>query len=260
MRKIKAVFFDIDGTLTEHGEGPFKDDVEAMEETSSLGHLLYINTGRSLANIPVQILDLPFWNGIVAGGGTHALLKESSGKYKTIYHKWVDEEHLMEICAWYLKNKKQLVLEGENDCYVINPSVRKFSMSSIKIISRYDDIKNLYPLEFITKLTMEDIKTAEEKELLEKNFSVNVFPNYAEAILKTENKAKGMSFILEAVGIKREDSVALGDSVNDLEMIKYAGIGVAMGNASAELKAAAKAITANCGEGGVCQALKRFVL
>ena len=258
----KAIFFDIDGTLITGGRGPFADDLETMNETSAKGNFLFVNTGRSFANIPDSIMKLPLWNGIVAGGGAHILMKEESGgtAYKTIYRKWVDEKYLAEVCAWYLEMKKQLILEGENNCYVICPSSRKFCEHPVKIINCAEEISGYCKNDFITKLTMADISGAEERNLLEKIFRINVFPTYAEAIIAGENKARGMAVVLEAIGLKREDSIAIGDSVNDLDMIRWAGLGVAMGNAEDEVKAAAGEITASCGEGGIADMLRKYVL
>jgi hydroxymethylpyrimidine pyrophosphatase-like HAD family hydrolase len=65
-----------------------------------------------------------------------------------------------------------------------------------------------------------------------------------------------MRILLDAAGIRREDSVAIGDSANDLDMIRYAGAGIAVGNACDELKAAADWVSAPCGEGGIVRALE----
>ena len=66
--------------------------------------------------------------------------------------------------------------------------------------------------------------------------------------------------ILNRYGIAKEEAMAFGDSENDLEMLKAAGIGVAMGNGSAESKAIADYVTTDCDEGGILNALKHFKL
>ncbi|MCL2831833.1 MAG: HAD family hydrolase [Treponema sp.] len=263
---LKAIFFDIDGTLIDRRGGPYSEDVAAMQKAVSLGHLLFINTGRSFANIPACILDLPVWKGIAAGGGAHVLLRspeEPGGGntgYRTIYHKWVPQKPLKKICSWYLENNRQLVLEGEKECYLICPSPRSFSIRTPIIIKDMDGINNIFADDYITKLTVNGSVTKAEFEILWNFFKVNAFSDYAEAIIKGESKAKGIKIILKAAGIKRKNSIALGDSANDLDMIRYAGLGVAMGNASSLLKAAADAVTAACGEGGAARMLEKYVL
>ena len=263
INRPKAVFFDIDGTLINRSGGPYADDLQAMELAINAGNFLFLNTGRSFANIPAKILDLPLWRGIAAGGGAHILLRESNAGgifHKTIYHKWIPPKTLMKICSWYLENKRQLVLEGEKECYLIHPSARSFSVRTPVIISGNDEVFKMISTDYITKLTLEGSAAPGELRLLGKYFKINAFPDYAETIIKGENKAKAMKIIIKSLGIRRQDSIALGDSVNDIDMIRYAGLGVAVGNASPLLKAAAKAVTANCGEGGAAQMLRQFVL
>ena len=68
-------------------------------------------------------------------------------------------------------------------------------------------------------------------------------------------KSDGMRRLLEAAGIEREDSVAFGDSGNDIDMLAWAGIGVAMGNAPEEVQAAADFVTGTLAESGVSAGL-----
>jgi Cof subfamily protein (haloacid dehalogenase superfamily) len=260
---IKAIFLDVDGTLINHKGGPFPDDLEAMTEAAKLGHKLFLNTGRSFSNISQHLLQLPIWSGIAAGGGAHVLLKKPRIKrmaYKTIYHEWLSNKTLSEICECFLKSSKTVVLEGETNCYIINPSRRHFFAFPVITVTDKDDFAKLYPDEFITKLTIDGDINRKERDVLDDFFTINTFVNYTEAVIKGEDKAKAMAIILDKIRIKREDSIALGDGINDIDMIRFAGIGIAMGKASDEVKAAAAHVTADCGEGGIAQALKRFVL
>ena len=70
----------------------------------------------------------------------------------------------------------------------------------------------------------------------------------------------GIKRYLEMTGIKREEIIAFGDAENDLEMIRFAGIGVAMGNAEEEVKKAADFVTADIDDDGIEKALKHFNL
>ncbi|MDP4091116.1 MAG: HAD hydrolase family protein, partial [Bacillota bacterium] len=64
----------------------------------------------------------------------------------------------------------------------------------------------------------------------------------------------------ERLGIKREEVIAIGDAGNDIDMIRYAGLGVAMDNAFPQVKEAADYITASNEEDGVAQVIERFIL
>ncbi len=85
-------------------------------------------------------------------------------------------------------------------------------------------------------------------------------PIFLEFTEITVNKGAALASLAESYGFAREEVMAIGDSFNDLEMIEYAGLGVAMGNAASEVRAKAYVITGNNKEDGVAQALERYVL
>ena len=258
----KAVFIDIDGTLITRDGGPFREDKEAMEEAAGNGHLLFLNSGRSFANIPRELFELSFLSGISAGGGAHVLLAGPpcpGPSYKTIYHKWITGDLLAGIITWYLEQSRYCLLEGERDSYTINHSTWIRTAKAPISINSPDDFKRKSSGDFITKLTLDCFASEDECRFMEPFFTINRFANYSEVIIKGENKGKAMLLILDTMGIRKEDSIAIGDSVNDLDMFRFAGLGIAMGNAPAEIKAAAGAITGDCGKGGVGEALRKFV-
>ena len=90
--------------------------------------------------------------------------------------------------------------------------------------------------------------------------ALTLIPNrgYAEAVPAGCCKSDGMRRLLETAGMTREDSVAFGDSGNDIDMLRYAGIGVAMGDAPEAVQAAADFVTGTLGESGVSGALRNL--
>src|SRR5699024_4905468 len=85
-------------------------------------------------------------------------------------------------------------------------------------------------------------------------------PVLGEALMKGSHKATGMQKILEHFKLDQSQSVAFGDSLNDIEMMEFANIGVAMGNGRDELKAVADYVTANVTEDGIYKGLKKLEL
>ena len=83
-------------------------------------------------------------------------------------------------------------------------------------------------------------------------------PTFINVIDKAGGKAVGLSKACERYGISREEIMAFGDGGNDIDMLEYAGIGVAMGNGGADAKAAANHVTTNLDQDGVYNALKHF--
>ena len=103
-----------------------------------------------------------------------------------------------------------------------------------------------------------------EKELQEKYGNVaSIYrsePFFIEVMPKNVDKASSLDKMLETIGMTREDAVCCGDGFNDVSMIRYAGIGVAMGNAQPAVKEAADYITATNDEDGLVQVIDRFIL
>ena len=85
-------------------------------------------------------------------------------------------------------------------------------------------------------------------------------PFFIEIMPKNVDKASSLDKMLETVGMTRENAICCGDGFNDVSMIKYAGIGVAMGNAQPVVKEAADYITATNDEDGLVQVIDRFIL
>ena len=83
-------------------------------------------------------------------------------------------------------------------------------------------------------------------------------PIYLEVMNLPASKTNAINFLMKAYGISREQTIAIGDNFNDKEMIEFAGMGIAMGNAPDEVKAAADFITDTNNNDGVRKALENF--
>lgn len=101
-----------------------------------------------------------------------------------------------------------------------------------------------------------------EQELLQQfGNGLNIYksqPKYVEVMNQAASKTNAMQFIMEMYGLKKEEVVAIGDNYNDKGMIEFAGLGVAMGNAPDEIKAAANMITDTNNRDGVAKALEKI--
>lgn len=85
-------------------------------------------------------------------------------------------------------------------------------------------------------------------------------PGYLEIIHPAVSKKSGLEYLLATLGISAEEVIAVGDNYNDLEMIGLAGLGVAVANAPAEVRAQADYVTAANNEDGVAQVIEKFLL
>ena len=253
----KALFLDIDGTLFWQGLGPFAADLDALVMAHNAGHFIFVSTGRSLANTPYILRAAPYIDGLILGAGAQVIVKDA-----VIYSKAVDTQTACDICAYYLNTKKLCVFEGETGIFTVNsPIFSLFPRNAMQHITRADDFLTKYKDERISKITIQGEMSPDEENLLRDSFAFNPFPpDYFEGIIKGHGKMSGITRALHELNLPLENSIAIGDSFNDMDMVTGCGLGIAMGNACQELKTAAHAITLDCTNGGVGAAIRKYVL
>jgi Cof subfamily protein (haloacid dehalogenase superfamily) len=155
---------------------------------------------------------------------------------------------------------------------VVTSKVNDWSREYAKIAKVYIEEADLPALlsaepEGVEKILLmgEESELDQLNPLLQQRFGKNVHltkskPFFLEMTDSAVNKGVALAALAKRFGIAREEVMAIGDSFNDLEMIKYAGIGVAMGNARPEIQAQADFVTATNEEDGVAEAIERYVL
>ncbi|MDR1470701.1 MAG: Cof-type HAD-IIB family hydrolase [Spirochaetaceae bacterium] len=252
---IQVIFLDIDGTLIDGADGPFPEDIAAIEAARDAGRAVFLSTGRSIASLPPALRDAPWVDGVIAGCGATVCFQG-----KMIYRKSVPPDLLPAICGLYLRNGKWCVFEGETNVFAMGRCPLFDYGEQPVLIGGADDFPRKYPHEIITKITMEGFLAPQERAVFEPAMRVCEFAVYSEAIVAGESKRKGMDRALAALGLTREEAAAIGDSENDIDIVGAAGLGIAMENACDSLKAVAKAVTGKVGEGGVAQAIEQYVL
>jgi hydroxymethylpyrimidine pyrophosphatase-like HAD family hydrolase len=259
---VKAVFLDIDGTLIYKDEGPFPEDIAAIEKARPRGHRFFLCTGRALSNIPPLLRDAPWVDGIIAATGTHVMIRrdpELPGVYTTLASRIIPGDVLKIVIDYFYPLGVWCALEGEEELYLVNEEEpRLFTRHPVPLTRENKFLSYCRGLK-ISKLTMQGDATGGEQAVLGPYFNLYALGGYHEGVLKGESKSGGIQRILASLGLNREDSIAIGDSANDMDMIRFAGKGVAMGNACGELREAADEITADVWNGGVARALARLL-
>jgi len=258
----KIVFFDIDGTLFDREVGVPASAKKGIEELAGKGHIPVICTGRTMAFVPRNLVNIGF-HGVIAGAGTYIEYKD-----EIVHHRLEDAVFTRELLPLLKENHISFVLEGPEYVY-------------------YDDNDDNRDFEAIKTLTeafgQDKIKTIEEDNLCLNKISCSLFPNSnLEAVLPKikekfhiirhqgtnfielapigYNKATGIEKLLKYLGIDKKDTYAFGDSSNDLEMLDFVEYGIAMGNAYPEVLERAKYTTKSLKEDGIYQGLKQFGL
>ncbi len=257
----KAVFFDIDGTLWDSENHIPESAVTAIRGLRSQGHYAFLCSGRARAYIQnPKLFDIGF-DGVLAGCGTHV---EIDGKI--IYEKRIGRELAIHTVETVRKYGFRPILEGPNYLYMDaedfahEPYGKKVMR---ELGGHLVGIRENYGNWEINKLSCATdhadraggfAALAEHYTYLIHNSSV------VELVPRGHTKATGIAKVCEYLQIDRNDTFAVGDSVNDLEMLTCAGTGIAMGNADRRAKRAADYVTTDLYDDGIYNAMLHFGL
>ncbi len=261
---IKMVATDIDGTILQWGAGFTPKLRECMKNLKDNGIKVVLVTGRMhCAAMPVARelgLDTPI---ISYQGG---LIKDFNNK--TLYQKNLDKNYAIEIIKWARKNNIHINLYLDDKLYVEQDNEIVKSYTDGKFIDytvcSFDDLT----IENVNKILAIDLKDPDKvtgwvNELKEKYpdlYIVKSTPYFCEIGCGDARKSLGVEFLCKMWGIKQEEVLSIGDQNNDIDLVQSGGIGVAMGNASEELKACADYITDSVENDGFVKAVEKFVL
>ncbi|MDD5956282.1 MAG: Cof-type HAD-IIB family hydrolase [Lachnospiraceae bacterium] len=260
---MKAVFFDIDGTLWDVNSVIPESTVEAIHALQKNGHMAFINTGRTRAFIRRRnLLDIGF-DGICCGCGT---MLEIDGKAEYYYR--IPEDFAVYTVETIRKYAFRPVLEGRYHLYLDDEDFAE-DFFGMKLKEEMGEdlwtIKDHWGDWEISKFSCStpqpeaDVEAA--KQVLGKDYAfMSHNPEVVELVPTGHNKATIIDKVCEKYGIALEDTIAIGDGVNDLEMLRHAGTGVAMGSGSDEAKAAADMVTTGLKEDGIMNVLKKLTL
>ncbi|OEJ14510.1 hydrolase [Brachyspira hampsonii] len=260
---IKAVFFDIDGTLVSFNTHKISNySKEAIKILKEKGIKIFIASGRALFQID-NLDGLEFDGYITINGGSCFI--NDNGSYKEIYRVSLDKNDLFSLVDYLDKDKFPCTLITSNNLYInyMGDAISHlYNMANVKVpdfIDFNDYISNNY--ESILQL---NIFVDEDKEkylmdnVLKNSKSSRWHFSFADVNSKYAGKEVGIDKIIEYYGIDLSETMAIGDGGNDISMIKHAAIGVAMGNANENVKNIADYITDDVDNDGVYKALKHF--
>lgn len=264
--KYKLVAIDMDGTLLTPNLEISKKTIDTARKVIDKGVIITLSTGRMyLAAIPFAEtlqLDVPL---ITCNG---ALIKCAKTK-KEYYKKAIKLSYVREIidyCHDYnlpisIYKENDIFIEDYRNMYIHNhidmakPQVIKNNLDSIldeSVIKILISSSEEFDLKYHTQ-KLYDIY----KDNLTFYFSL---PNFIEIVNLEVNKKNALVFLANHYNIKKEEIICIGDNFNDMEMIQYAGLGVAMGNSPDYLKEVADFVTRSNNEDGVNHVLEKFII
>lgn len=275
----KLIFLDIDSTLLSHEIGIPESAYEAIKLAKKKGHKIFINTGRVRSGIGEDFNIFPL-DGIVAAAGAYIEVGD-----KLIYENYLSEDQVNKIEDTLKSKGIAYALEGVDHVYFDELALGYFAkrrQEFEEIAAEMDEHDPLSVLKFISPIhkvkKVEDyhkdktrinkflVLSEEEglidslREDLDEDLFLISYGFMGEIIIDGINKASGIDKVLDYLGASLEDTIAFGDSLNDLEMIQHANIGVVMGNGAEELKKEADFIADHINDDGLYKAFKELDL
>lgn len=273
-KHIKMIGLDLDGTLLTTAKELTPYTREVLTRAVGQGVEVLVATGRPVAGIPQELREFPGMRYAVTSNGAR-ILEVASGK--VLYENLMDQEIAEQVLAVFADYDavREVFIDGKGytkaecmqhleDYYPTQGMVQymkqtRIPVESVRTILREkgkpaDKVHGVFHYEEERQEALkrlEKIQGLEVTEALGNNLEVN---------RQGTNKGIGMLKLGEILGIRREEIMACGDGMNDYEMIKAVGFGVAMANADEAVKQVADYITATNDEEGVAKAIEKFVL
>ena len=255
---IKAIFFDIDGTLVSFRTHQISDAVlESLHHLKEKGVRLFLATGRHKSMIADVRARFPF-DGCITLNGQYCFFGDEVLRRVPLDRS--DAAHIVEVTA---AGAFPCIFLEDEDSYInqLGPHADVFPRELSIPLPRLDDPRRALERELYQVVAF---LTAPEQHLLTDHTRhlnpMRWHPEFIDVIAAGGGKDKGVDAILDRFGITPEECMAFGDGENDLSMLRHVGIGVAMGSASDRVKAQADYVTGSVDEDGILSALHHFGL
>lgn len=258
-----ALFFDIDGTiLSDKTKEIPQSAVRAVRAARDRGHLLFINTGRTVCSIPARVRRVGF-DGYLCGCGTYLICGD-----KILFSHSIPEERGAAILKKMKECGLEGIAEGQEDVYFperlsrfekLESSRRYFRRKGLGIEVPVEKGGFIYDKLFVyrdEKSDMDDFLAFIEADMEALDRGNNAY----EVVQKHYSKATACDFILRKFGIPKDRAWVFGDSSNDLSMFQYADHAVAMGEHADVLDPYTEFVTKTVEEDGIEFAMKHYGL
>lgn len=293
----KLIAIDIDGTLLKNDKTISALTIKAIKEARAKGIKIVLSTGRPIQGLEKYAKQLDIISnedyGIACSGafvqclGTKEVVFESTLSFDDMQYLYNVAKQL-KITLNILLQKEALILTptlnitsqleallSDLDMRVIDFSTLNKDITINRAVYINENIDFKEHLIGVVKrnhykLTIPEIPTGNDslvldmentpKELFNRFTVLRPSSNTLEILSKGVTKGTGIQLIAEKLGIDKDEVICIGDSGNDIDMINFAGLGVAMGNATTQIKETADFVTLSNEEDGVAHVINKFIL
>ncbi|MGX7418463.1 sugar-phosphatase [Carnobacterium gallinarum] len=267
---IKLIAIDLDGTLLNEHKEITPATKKALTQAKNIGVKVVLCTGRPLLGMAHYLDELNLKEagdyGITYNGG----LVQRTNTGEVLSQKTLTKTQIKEL--YQLTQELQVPLNfidlkqvyappyPENRDSLYGGIMKALPMVSTTIEELPEDLEYNKAVICIDQEILDEAIAKIPVEFTENYTMMKSRPVLLEVLNKEVDKGRGLAVLCELLDIHPDEVMALGDEENDMAMIEFAGLGVAMGNATDEVKAAAQFVTKSNLENGVAYAVEKFVL
>jgi len=269
MRNEKIIFVDIDGTLVDNTLVPSPSTVQALNQARANGHKIFLNTGRSVCQVYDYLWELGF-DGFIGGNGIYI---EENGT--ELFHKAIPQPLVEKVYSYLVDREIGFFEEGQESLYAhaqYLPELTKLLEASTEEVKKWT--MRLFPTtafncqgphQNINKISLvltDKADFGEIREFIQPDLVIgewNLFGKereFADIYQAGTSKGTAVEFVMNHLNKDLNEAVCIGDAGNDIDMVKIAGMGIAMGNSIPELKEAADFVTDSVANDGIYKAFK----
>ena len=253
---IKAIFFDVDGTLVSHTKGGIPESaIYALNKLREKGIKLFISTGRhktELKNLPVNVFD---FDGYVTVNGQYCY--DFNGN--VIHSCPINNDDIKNIIGIFRDKKIPMTFVEEDKIYInfSNDNVERIQKSISSPVPEIGEYIENTPVYQVMVYDIDENTNYVASKMINcitkswNDDAIDIIPNNG-------GKDIGIKNVIDYYGISQEEIMAFGDGENDATMLKFAHIGVAIGNAREITKSQSDYVTSHIDEDGILNALKHF--
>lgn len=256
---IKAAFFDIDGTLVSFQTHQIPvSTVRAIEQARAQGVRIFISTGRPVAIINNIGAISHLIDGYITFNGARTFIGKDDINLQAI-----PEEDVRTMIADAKRRDYAVVVCGKDDIAIYNHKeifdeifVRGLGVDNLDIRQPVEPMLSRPVLQLTPFFSVED--EAQVLPSMPHCISARWNPRFTDITVRGADKGNALLQMAAHIGISPDECIAFGDGGNDISILRAAGIGVAMGNANAEVQAAADYVTTSVDEDGILNAFRHF--
>ncbi|HFR3748964.1 TPA: Cof-type HAD-IIB family hydrolase [Streptococcus suis] len=268
---IKLIALDMDGTLLNENKELMQPQIDAIHQAVEAGVTVVLCTGRPLVGVKPFVEQLGFDT-----EEEYIIVNNGCSTHSTKDWSLIDWEELsisdIDYLSTFIENDDvQISLFDEEDYFVLAEKANarvNLDAGLVGMIPQPIDLSEaksgkhrFFEAMFVGEKEHIDAFENQHNPVLSQGYSTVRSQDYLLEILPNgASKATGLKKLADRLGILPEEIMAMGDANNDLEMIEFAGLGIAMGNANEQVKAIAQDIADTNENNGVAKAIEKHIL